>query len=296
MVVSVPGVRDYLAINPVLNDEQRTQWLDCGYLVIPDVFTLAEIVSMRREADFILELVINSSLCNQRQSGRLDIRKRRIDGLVVRKIQPINDLSLRLAQFSMDDRLLDPMREFMQDEPILMEEKLNYKQPIENLEMFKVPVDDDRFPVHNDWAYYMVNDYPDDIVSSAIAIDDQSEENGTIRVFPGTHREHIDHDRVRNGLEVPAGSVDWGSQQPIDAPAGSVMFFHAKLIHTSRPNETSDPRRLMIYSHYPKRANKGIDLRNGPMRLRESPWEWEYRRNKEAGRFVDQFTLEQSYA
>ena len=70
------------------------------------------------------------------------------------------------------------------------------------------------------------------------------------------------------------------------------MFFHAKLVHTSEPNSTGNPRRVMIYSHYPEKADMGIDIRNGPNRLRESPWEWEYRRRKEAGEFVDQFKVE----
>lgn len=32
----------------------------------------------------------------------------------------------------------------------------------------------------------------------------------------------------------------------------------------------------MIYSHYPKAANMGHDIRNGPNRLRESGHEWDY--------------------
>ena len=275
-----------------LTADQRSFWDTNGFLVLSGVFTANEIERMQTEADFILELIINSSICNQRQSRRLDIRERQNGGLIVRKIQPINDLSLVLSKVAEDDRLLKPMSELMGDQPVLMEEKLNYKQPVRAIDKFRVPVDDDRFPVHNDWAYYMYNGYPDTIISSAITIDECHSGNGTIRVFPGTHHEHIDHDRVRNGLEVPHGSVDLSSGIFLDAPAGSVMFFHAKLVHTSEPNSTGNPRRVMIYSHYPEKADMGIDIRNGPNRLRESPWEWEYRRRKEAGEFVDQFKVE----
>ena len=276
----------------LLTKEQQAFWDSNGFLVLPEVFDAAEIARMREEADFILELIINSSLCNERQSRRLDIRKRQDGGMIVRKIQPINDLSLWLAKISQDARLLGPMAELMQDEPILMEEKLNYKQPVPSMDDFQVPVDDDRFPIHNDWAYYLYNGYPDDIISSAITMDACHNDNGSMRVFPGTHVEHIDHKRVRNGLEVPEGSVDLDAAELLDAPAGSVMFFHAKLVHTSDPNQTSLPRRVMIYSHYPKRANMGIDIRNGPNRLRESPWEWQYRRMKETGKYHDTFSAQ----
>ena len=164
------------------------------------------------------------------------------------------------------------MAELMGDEPVLMEEKLNYKQPVPTMDSVQRAADDDRFPIHNDWAYYQVNGYPREIISSAITIDDSLEDNGPIDVFPGTHRKHVDHLRVRNGLEVPPGTVDPAAAVPVLAPAGSVLFFHSCLIHTSGPNPSEAPRRMMIYSHYPKAAALGYDIRNGPNRLRESPW------------------------
>ena len=260
-----------------------------GYLILPGIFDADEVAAMRKDADFILELIVNSSLANARQSRRMDIR-RKLDGtMIVRKIQPIVDLGLDLARFSRDDRLVGPMAELMGDEPVLMEEKLNYKQPVPSMEAFRVPPDDDRFPIHNDWAYYRVNGYPREIVSSALTIDDCHEGNGPIRVFPGTQKRHVDHLRVRNGLEVPPGTVDPAQSVSVLAPAGSVMFFHSCLIHTSGPNDSGEPRRMMIYSHYPKAAALGFDIRNGPNRLHESPWEWRYQRMKASGAFVDAF-------
>ena len=270
-----------------LSDDQLDFWKHNGYLVFESVFDNGELESMRQEANFIVEPIINSSICHNRHSPRLDVRRSKRGGMAVRKIQPIIDLSLALAKFSSDERLLGPMAALMRDEPILMEEKLNYKQPIEDIELFRVPPDDDRCPVHNDWAYYLYNGYPDTIISSAVTIDDCESDNGSIQVFPGIHKVHIDHSRVRNGLEVPSGSIDLESRVTLVAPAGSVMFFHSKLVHTSGPNLSGKPRRVMIYSHYPKVANMGIDIRNGPNRLRESPWEWEYQKMKLEGRFTD---------
>ena len=137
-----------------LSQVQLDEFAEQGFLVLPAVFNDDEVGRMRAEADYILELIINSSIHNERRSRRLDIRQR--DGTwTVRKIQPINDLSAYLAAVSEDPRLLDPMRQLMDDEPILMEEKLNYKQPLPapppNMTAREA---DDRFPVHSDWAYY----------------------------------------------------------------------------------------------------------------------------------------------
>ena len=275
--------------------EAAEAFLREGYVVLPSVFGAAEVAAMRSDANFILELIVNSSLANERHSRRLDIRRQRDGTVVVRKIQPVADLGLELARFAADQRLLGPMAAFMGDEPVLMEEKLNYKQPlpeIDGMEVFRLPEDDDRFPIHNDYAYYRYNDYPQTVVSSAIAIDECRQDNGPILVFPGSHQQHVEHLRVRNGLEVPPGTVDLTAARPLCAPAGSVMFFHSCLIHTSEPNRSGQPRRMMIFSHFPKAAGIGFDIRNGPNRLRESPWEWRYQRLKAAGRYVDRFRLE----
>ena len=262
-----------------------------GYAAMERVFSDDEVRRMRKEADEILELILNSSNSLERQSGRLDLVRNEA-GFLVRKIQPINDLSLYLSQISADSRLLDPMRALMNEEPILMEEKLNYKQPLPSLSFgFETkPRDTDRFPVHNDWAYYRAQNYPQGIISSAITLDDCPAESGPIRVWPGTHKSHLEHESVDIGLQVQPGLVDFEGGEDLLLPAGSVAFFSSLLVHNSRPNISEKPRRMMIYSHYPASAKMGVDVRNGPTRLREAPYEWEYTRMKLRGEGRDVFS------
>ncbi|MFZ8994879.1 MAG: phytanoyl-CoA dioxygenase family protein [bacterium] len=264
-----------------------------GYVAMERVFSDDEVQRMRKEADDILELILNSSNSLERQSGRLDLVRNEA-GFLVRKIQPINDLSLYLSQISADSRLLDPMRALMNEEPILMEEKLNYKQPLPGLSFgFETkPRDTDRFPVHNDWAYYRAQNYPQGIISSAITLDDCPAESGPIHIWPGTHKSHLEHESVDIGLQVQPGLVDFEGGEDLLLPAGSVAFFSSLLVHNSRPNISGKPRRMMIYSHYPASAKMGVDVRNGPTRLREAPYEWEYTRMKLRGEENDVFRAE----
>jgi hypothetical protein len=277
-----------------LTPEQRDQFNRDGYLVLPAVFDEAEARRMRQEADRILELMINSSLALGRKSGRLDWLERPDGQMMVRKVQPINDLSEYLTRVSEDPRLMDPLRDIMNDEPVLMEEKLNYKQPLATGRsgIASSPREDDRFPVHNDWAYYKAQNYPQEIVSSAISLDECTPENGPLHVWPGSHVQHLEHESIPNfGLQVLPHLLDFGGGVDVLAPAGSVMFFHSLLVHNSRPNETDQPRRLMIYSHFPARFGLGNDIRNGPTRQRESPYEQQYREMVSSGAYVDQFKL-----
>ena len=261
-----------------LDAGQLAQFAEQGYLVLPAMFDGAEVERMRGEADRILELVINSSLALARTSGRLDLTQDHSGSQMVRKIQPINDLSLYLSEVAADERLLGPMRQLMGDDPVLMEEKLNYKEPLpEPLPGLRPARADTRFPVHSDWAYYKAQNYPQSIVSSAVSMDDCTPESGPLRVWPGSHRAHLEHERLPNGdLQVRADLIDLQGGQDILAPAGSVMLFHVLLVHNSRVNASGRPRRLMIYSHFPAAAGIGFDVRNGRTRFRESPHEWEF--------------------
>lgn len=277
-------------VDPTLSDEQIASFHEHGFLIIPAAFDAGEVLKMQAEADFILELVINASLAHEHIFGRLDIRELADGTHMVRKIQPINDLSKGLAAVSADNRLLAPMAQLMSDEPVLMEEKLNYKQPLlTHVAGIDARQIDDRFPVHSDWAYYKAQNYPQSIISSAISMDPCLSNSGPLRVWPGSHKVDREHEAMNNGLQVKPGLIDFDGGQEVLAPAGSVMFFHSLLIHNSMANVSGKPRRLMIYSHYPKAANMGFDIRNGPGRLHTSPLLWDYVRMRQSGAYVDQF-------
>lgn len=252
-----------------LADEFR----ELGYVVLPGVFADAELTAVREEAQRILDFVLDTSLAARRRNPRLDCVVRDDGTVVVRKVQPVNDLSELIASISSDPRLIGPMTQLMGDTPVLMEEKLNYKQVVSR------PGDDFSFitrpfpvgfPLHHDWGYYRQQGYPENTISSAVALDDCAG-RGPLRVIPGSHL--IDAamknpDPSSGDGEVVEGFMVDVERTPINAPAGSVMLFHAKLLHDSEPNPSGLPRRLMIYSHYPASHDDGggADRRNGPIR------------------------------
>lgn len=97
---------------------------------------------------------------------------------------------------------------------------------------------------------------------------------------------------MERGLEVEPGLQSQLNGAGIDivAPAGTFCIFHVLLVHSSRPNTSGRPRRLMIYTHHPRSHPAPLDVRNGPMRLFESPWEMEYLRLKLRGEYNDTFS------
>jgi ectoine hydroxylase-related dioxygenase (phytanoyl-CoA dioxygenase family) len=196
------------------------------------------------------------------------------------------------------------MRQLMHDEPVLMEEKLNFKQSADlrafDLEFlrrssFNPEVGLEGFLLHHDWGYYRMQGYPDTILSSAVAIDDCAG-RGPIRVIPGSHLIEVpmaNPDPASGSGVVADGFFEGTPLVPIDAPAGSVMLFHSKLVHDSLPNRSGLPRRLMIYSHYPKSHDPAADpdRRNGPTRRYAQEFEAKYQAMVANGSFRPRFAL-----
>jgi hypothetical protein len=296
---------DRVTAGPLTSEEVERFWQD-GYLLLPSLFGDEELGPMREAADRILELAVNSSVALGRRFPRMDAKLHDDGTLTVRKIQPVNDLSPIIAAISTDPHLIDPMSQLMGDEPVLMEEKLNYKQTVDtrHLDMSflekssltkVVGMGIEGFLLHHDWGYYRQQGYPENTLSSAVAIDDCAG-RGPIRVIPGSHLVDAplaDPDPSSGSGVVADGFFDPADLVPMEAPAGSVMIFHAKLVHDSEPNRSGLPRRVMIYSHYPKSHDPEADpdRRNRPTRRYSQEFEDRYRAMVADGSFTDRFSL-----
>jgi hypothetical protein len=215
----------------------------------------------------------------RRRHPRLDAKVHDDGSVTVRKVQPVNDLEEDLAAIATDERLLGPMRQLMHDEPVLMEEKLNPKQWVDTRHLdlgflarssFNHEVGLEGFHVHHDWGYYRQQGYPENTLSSAVAIDGCAG-RGPLRAVPGSHLLDVplaDPDPASGSGVVAAGVFAEADLVPLEVPAGALLIFHAKLVHDSEPNRSGEPRRVMIYSHYPRSHDPDAepDRRNGPVR------------------------------
>ncbi len=82
-----------------------------------------------------------------------------------------------------------------------------------------------------------------------LLLDDMDEENGCLRVVPGSHRERYSH--YRNGKFVgaidPALDRDFEARSaPIEGHSGDVCLMHTWTVHGGGPNRSDRPRRLLI--------------------------------------------------
>lgn len=273
-----------------LTKAQRQQYDEDGYLVLPAIFNKREVAQMAAESDRLAQWQVSISLALGEPTPRLDVQRR--DGRVVlRKIQPVNDVSPVFTKYSTDERLVRPQRDLLGCEPVLMEEKLNYKQVLPGDPDVVTGEDpDESFPFHTDIAYFWLDGYPVETLSSAVAIDATTMENGPLRVVPGSHKRDWPIQEGWPPILAP-GAVRDEDAVPLLAPAGSLFVFHSRLVHASSPNTTDAPRRVIIFSHYPSTHSAEADKRNRVLRAAGQAAEDRYEELVYSGAPVPEYRL-----
>jgi phytanoyl-CoA hydroxylase len=89
----------------------------------------------------------------------------------------------------------------------------------------------------------------DEMVTTLTLLDHMTEENGCLRVVPGSQRERHSHyrDGVFVGKAADELAEDFARRSvPIEGKAGDACFMHTWTVHGSAPNHSARPRRLLI--------------------------------------------------
>ena len=101
---------------------------------------------------------------------------------------------------------------------------------------------------HQDYAYTPHTN--DDVVTALIMVDDVTENNGALKVVPGSHRGPVhslfDGNRFTGRIAVAREAEFKAAEVPAIGPAGSVCLMHTRVVHSSEANRSRAPRTLYI--------------------------------------------------
>ena len=220
----------------VLSAEQIEFYRDQGYLVvknrIPDDIISdirAEIARFEDEAREMTE-----------SNMRIDLEDSHTpENPRLRRIKLPHTTSDVMRDLMYSDHVLAPVRDLIGPDLRLHTTKLNMKSA-----GFGAAVE-----WHQDFAFYPHTN--DDLLAVAVIIDDMVLENGPLMVFPGTHKGPIfDHhvDGVFAGaMDLQASGLDIRDAVPLMGPAGSISIHHARIVHGSALNTSTQDRRLLFY-------------------------------------------------
>lgn len=110
------------------------------------------------------------------------------------------------------------------------------------------------FSWHQDSGYVVGNGGPADhapYLTCWCPLDDATEENGTVRLIPGSHRGGlIPHERRAGSNDLAVAPADNGVL--VEARAGDVVAFSSLTLHATGANRSNAPRRVYLAQYTPE--------------------------------------------
>lgn len=213
---------------------------DHGYLVLPALFSSAEVATLMREIE---------RLTRAADPTRDDVITEP-DSDVIRSLFRVHELSALCLELIADERMAGVARQLLGSDVYLHQSRLNLKPAFSG----------QAFPWHSDFETWHIEDGMPRIraLSASLLLTPNTEHNGPLLVVPGSHKSYVrcvgetppDHFRqsLRHqayGVPDPEALTELvrrGGIASVTGPPGTVVFFDANLMHGSAGNITPLPR------------------------------------------------------
>jgi ectoine hydroxylase-related dioxygenase (phytanoyl-CoA dioxygenase family) len=249
-----PDIPDAMGIDAA----ERRAWDEDGFFVREVVFAADELAALGAAAERVVARVLATVRANE---GAYEVdgnRYQPADGALLqwehtpgsrtlRVIEPFHHLDPAFDALVDDARLVEPMRALVGDARVaLWTDKLNLKRPREG----------SGFRFHQDSPYWaFACRHLDRLPNVMLTLDDASAANGCFRIVRGSHRRGLLPGLEGQGKLGPLFTdprhFDASQEVPIEAPAGSLVFFSPHSVHGSEPNRSDRPRRAAVLTYQP---------------------------------------------
>lgn len=240
----------------VLTQEQSEFYKDQGYVILENFLDPAALKTLLNELDRLVEEKAKNLT---KDEGGFNLEKVHKNGEInsfggepvgqgiLRKIQEITSYSPLFRDFIHGDKMLDLVQDLIGDTIFYHSSKL----------MFKPARHGGVKPWHQDYAYW-ASTKPEQ-VTTWIALDDATPENGCMQLIPGSHKWGL----VKHGkqeLQLDLKDVPQDKVKIAPMKAGSILCFHVLTMHYSGPNTSDKSRRALIadYDPNPRKSKLGF--------------------------------------
>ena len=237
-----------------LSTEQKQEFKEQGFLVIPDLFDEQALQEMRAAFERLEETAQTLGEATMYRGAQF-VLDHRGDRTVIQRIVWCGAVEPVLVRYGQDPRLLTPVAQLLGS--MKMDHLINQAH-------FKMPGDNVAFPWHQDSSHRRYGTQWNDVsgmgsyVQTAIALDDHTEENGPLLFIPGSSKlGHLGLERPDTRME---DHLDPETAVTATMQAGSVLLFGPYVVHASQPNRSLMPRRTLINGF----AYPGANMRQYP--------------------------------
>jgi phytanoyl-CoA hydroxylase len=222
----------------VLTERQLSAYRNDGFIVVPDVFSVAEIAELRAVTDEF----VGKSAAVAANDDIFDLEDTHSAAAPrVRRIKTPHAHHPVYARASRHPAVIAILEELWGgvrfDTGKLNMKSAGYGAPIE---------------WHQDWAFYPHTN--DDLAAIGIMLDDFTPENGPMMMIAGSHHGPVhDHHgpdgRFCGAMDPAATGIDFSKAVPCLGKAGSITIHHVRLVHGSATNFSGRERRFLLYQY-----------------------------------------------
>jgi len=209
-----------------------------GYLVLPEVLTVAEVEDLRRVTDEFVErsrAVTKHTEMFDLEDGHTPTAPR------LRRIVSPHLWHSVYAALVRHPRIIAALSALWGPNIRFDQSKLNMKSA-----GFGSPVE-----WHQDWAFYPHTN--DDLAAVGVMIDDVGEDNGPMLVLPRSHTgpifDHHADGHFCGAIDVSRSALDVSRAVPCLGRAGTITIHHARLVHGSAANRSTRQRRFLLHQY-----------------------------------------------
>jgi len=229
-----------------LSAAQRDAYRENGFLLMPELFSQAEVERLYNEMHAMRE--------DFAEKGRPEVIAEPGSG-DVRSIFNVHRLNDMFANLVRDPRVLDVARNILGSDVYIHQSRINYKPGFKGKEFYW----------HSDFETWHSEDGMPAMraLSCSILLTDNDELNGPLMLIPGSHRHYIScmgetpDDNYKKSLRKQETGVpddvllrylaDLGGIASCKGKAGSVVFFDCNTMHGSNGNITPYPRSNVFF-------------------------------------------------
>lgn len=225
----------------MLSQQQVDRYRQDGFLALRNVIGARQLSVLLNELDgWIEESRSHSSNYGETPDGkaRFDLEAgHSAEQPKLRRVSNPVDISKAYREVLWNSAIIDAVTDLVGPDIKFHHSKIN----------IKLPGMQTRVDYHQDHAFDPHTN--DDSATASLLLDDMTEDNGCLRVVPGSHNErysHYQNDKFTGAIE-PKLTPDFERRSiPILGKAGDVCLMHSRTVHGSPPNRSNKPRRLLI--------------------------------------------------
>jgi ectoine hydroxylase-related dioxygenase (phytanoyl-CoA dioxygenase family) len=244
---------------PTLTQDQIDAFWRDGYICVADAVTPAQLQAMRGLiADWVEESRDHATPFGPETIDgrpRFDMgAEHSAENPALRRINNPSDLYGPYTDVMRNATVADMVADLIGPDVKFHHDKINLKLPGSNTE------------VHYHQDFLFTPHTNDDIVTALIMLDDVTEDNGCLKVVPGSHKGDL-HSLFEGETFTGRMAADVTARMkavdvPVVGPAGSVCLMHTRLAHGSDPNHGIVSRGLYICVYT---AADAVPLAKNPM-------------------------------